>query len=38
MLFNKLQQITQIEHDLKSKASAYNAIRGTLASLERKAT
>ncbi|RMX38148.1 hypothetical protein pdam_00014748 [Pocillopora damicornis] len=32
------KQITQIEHDLKSKASAYNAIRGTLASLERKAT
>ena len=32
------QQVTQIEHDLKTKSSAYNTIRGTLASLERKAT
>ncbi|CAH3176448.1 unnamed protein product [Porites lobata] len=32
------KQVTQIEHDLKSKSSAYNTIRGTLASLERKAT
>lgn len=32
------KQVTQIEHDLKTKASAYNTIRGTLATLERKAT
>ncbi|XP_031562674.1 V-type proton ATPase subunit C 1-B-like isoform X2 [Actinia tenebrosa] len=32
------KQVTQIEHDLKSKALAYNNIKGTLASLERKST
>ncbi|KAK3754601.1 hypothetical protein QZH41_019969 [Actinostola sp. cb2023] len=32
------KQVTQIEHDLKTKAQAYNSIKGTLASLERKST
>lgn len=32
------KQVSQIEHDLKIKSSAYNTIRGNLASLERKAT
>ena len=32
------QQVSQIEHDLKTKSHAYNTIKGTLASLERKAT
>ena len=32
------QQTTQIDTDLKSKASAYNSVKGSLQSLERKAT
>ncbi|XP_068722243.1 V-type proton ATPase subunit C-like [Montipora capricornis] len=32
------KQVNQIEHDLKTKSSAYNTIRGNLATLERKAT
>jgi len=32
------KQATQIDMDLKTKASAYNAVKGSLQSLERKAT
>eukprot|EP00794_Sanderia_malayensis_P017014 gene17014-18728_t len=32
------KQVTQIDTDLKTKASAYNTVKGTLQSLERKAT
>ncbi|XP_032220773.1 V-type proton ATPase subunit C [Nematostella vectensis] len=32
------KQVSQIEHDLKTKSAAYNNIKGTLASLERKST
>ena len=31
------QQVTQIDTDLKAKASAYNTVKGSLQSLERKA-
>lgn len=32
------KQVNQIEHDLKTKSSAFNTIRGNLATLERKKT
>lgn len=32
------QQVTQIDNDLKSKAQAYNNLKGSLQSLERKST
>lgn len=32
------KQLTQIDHDLKSKASAYNNLKGNLQSLERRQT
>jgi len=32
------KQVTQIDTDLKSKSQAYNAVRGNLQNLERKAT
>ena len=32
------QQVTQIDADLKTKASAYNNLKGSLQTLERKAT
>lgn len=31
-----LQQITQIDNDLKARASAYNNLKGNLQNLERK--
>ena len=36
--FSILQQVTQIDNDLKAKASAYNNLKGNLQSLERRAT
>ena len=33
-----LQQVTQIDNDLKAKANAYNNLKGNLQSLERRAT
>ena len=32
------QQITQIDNDLKTKATAYNNLKNSLASIDRKAT
>ena len=32
------KQMSQIEGDLKNKATAYNSIKGNLQNLERKAT
>lgn len=37
-IFIYLQQVYQIESDLKSKANAYNQLKVTLQSMERKAT
>lgn len=31
-----LQQVTQIDNDLKTRASAYNNLKGNLQNLERK--
>lgn len=31
-----LQQVTQIDNDLKARASAYNNLKGNLQNLERK--
>jgi len=33
-----LQQVTQIDADLKVKSQAYNSLKGNLQNLERKAT
>ena len=33
-----LQQITQIDNDLKAKAASYNNLKNTLAAFDRKAT
>jgi len=33
-----LQQVTQIDSDLKVKSQAYNSLKGNLQNLERKAT
>ena len=33
-----LQQVTQIDADLKIKSQAYNSLKGNLQNLERKAT
>lgn len=35
-LFFFLQQVTQIDNDLKTRASAYNNLKGNLQNLERK--
>ena len=32
-----VQQVTQIDTDLKNKSQAYNGVRGNLQNLERKA-
>lgn len=34
--FYWLQQVTQIDNDLKTRASAYNNLKGNLQNLERK--
>jgi len=34
----RLQQVTQIDADLKVKSQAYNSLKGNLQNLERKAT
>ena len=35
-LFFSLKVVTQIDNDLKSRASAYNNLKGNLQNLERK--